>query len=213
MIGAAADLPELVSGSRTSGEPLPDSSSKQSQAPRSAAAHLSRARSPVSTRRWCPRPARLPGGPGPARSTRSGAAAHPARPACSPPRTAHAPVRRSGPASSTGPATPRRPGRHPAPPPARAPAPGSACTRAPPALLEASACFPPVASARRHRFADVGDTGNLSRLPVAHAGLDQLRRGQPHPLAAARSAAVRPPLSGSLDRRSGCGSLTCSALT
>jgi hypothetical protein len=52
--------------------------------------------------------ARRPGGPGPARSTRSGAAAHPARPVCSPPRTARAPARRSGPASSTGPATPRR---------------------------------------------------------------------------------------------------------
>jgi hypothetical protein len=32
--------------------------------------------------------------------------------------------------------------------------------RAPPALLEASACFSPVASARRHRFAGIGDTRN-----------------------------------------------------
>ena len=69
--------------------PGPDSSSKQSQAPRSAAVLLSPARSPPATRRSPPRPARRPGGLGSARSTRSGAAAHPARPACSPPRTGH----------------------------------------------------------------------------------------------------------------------------
>ena len=57
---------------------------------------------------------------------RSGAAAHPARPACSPSRTARGPGRRSA-ASSTGPASPRRPGRRPAPPPARATGRGSAC--------------------------------------------------------------------------------------
>src|SRR5580700_11761370 len=50
--------------------PWPDSSSKQSQAPRSAAVLLSRARSPPATRRWWPpRPARRPGGPGPGRSS------------------------------------------------------------------------------------------------------------------------------------------------
>src|SRR5580693_3442765 len=65
---------------------------------------------------------------GTGRSSRSGAAAHPVRPACSPPRTARRPARRSGPASSTGPASPRRPARHPAPPPARATGRGSACT-------------------------------------------------------------------------------------
>jgi hypothetical protein len=55
--------------------PWPDSSSKQSQAPRSAAVLLSRARSPPATRRWWPpRPARRPGGPGPGRSSRSGGA-------------------------------------------------------------------------------------------------------------------------------------------
>ena len=46
---------------------------------------LSRARSPPAMRRSPPRPARPRGGPGPARSTRSGVAAHPSRPACNPP--------------------------------------------------------------------------------------------------------------------------------
>jgi hypothetical protein len=38
MIGAVADLPELVPRSHTSGGPWPDSSSKQSQAPVAAPA-------------------------------------------------------------------------------------------------------------------------------------------------------------------------------
>src|ERR1700758_72978 len=53
--------------------PWPDSSSKQSQAPRSAAVLLSPARSPPATWQSGPRPARPPGAPGPARSSRSGA--------------------------------------------------------------------------------------------------------------------------------------------
>jgi hypothetical protein len=65
--------------------PWPDSSSKQSQAPRSAAVFLSPASPPPSRPRPPPRPARPPGGPGPARSSRSGAAADPARPGCTPP--------------------------------------------------------------------------------------------------------------------------------
>jgi hypothetical protein len=57
-----------------------------------------------------------PAGRGAGRSTRSGAAAGPSRPGCSPPRTCGAPPRRSAPASSTGPhpTTPRPPGRRPA---------------------------------------------------------------------------------------------------
>ena len=123
--GAAAAAPGAAPGRPRA---LAGLISKQSQAPRSATVPLSPARSPPARRRWRPRPARPPGGPGPVRSSRSGAAAHPARPACTRSRTARAPARRSGPTSSTGPATPRRPGRHPAPPRARAAAPGSACT-------------------------------------------------------------------------------------
>ena len=62
----------------------------------------------------------------PERSTRTGAAADPAPPACSRTRTAAVPARRSGPASSTDPhPSPRRPGRHPARSPAHATAPRS----------------------------------------------------------------------------------------
>jgi hypothetical protein len=44
---------------------------------------------------------------------------------------------------------------------------------------------PSMASARRHRFTDIRDTRNRrATSPVAGAGLDQLRRSQPHPLAA-----------------------------
>jgi hypothetical protein len=88
------------------------------------------------------------GGPGPGRSSQSGAAAHPVRPACTRSRTAHAPARRSGPASSTDPASPRPPARHPAPPPARAAEPGTACTGSrPPLSRPAPASRRPPASA------------------------------------------------------------------
>src|SRR4051812_6383745 len=59
--------------------PWPDSSSKTSQAPRSAAVLLSPASSPPARRRSAARPARPRGGRAPARSTPGGAAADPAR--------------------------------------------------------------------------------------------------------------------------------------
>ena len=89
-------------------KPWPDSSSKQSQAPRSAAVLLLRARSLPSIWRSPPRPAPPPGGPGPADSGRSGSAADRAWPGCSLPRTAAGRSPRSGSASSTG--------THPSPP-------------------------------------------------------------------------------------------------
>jgi hypothetical protein len=68
-----------------------------------------------------------------------------------------------------------------------------------PPPLEASACFPPAASARRHRFADIRDTRNrfAASRSLAPASI-RFDRGQPHPLAADRSAAVSPPPSGYL---------------
>jgi sodium/hydrogen exchanger family protein len=65
---------------------------------------------------------------------------------CTRSRTAGGPARRYGPASSTGPATPRRPGRHPAPPPAR---PGVSLHRAPPApwTLAPASRLPPAPAA------------------------------------------------------------------
>lgn len=60
------------------------SSSKQIQAPRSAAVLLPPAGSPPATGQSPPHPAPRPGGPGPARSTRSGAATLGVRGASSP---------------------------------------------------------------------------------------------------------------------------------
>ena len=90
------------------------------------------------------------------------------------------------------PPSPRRPDPRPSPPPARATGPGSTCTGPRPPPLEASACFPPTASARRHRFADIRDTRNRlatpgrSRrprsappLPAAPVPANPLLRGQP----------------------------------
>src|SRR3954471_4210909 len=68
--------------------PWPDSSSKTSQAPRSAAVVLSPARSPPARRRSAPRCARPRAGPAPARSSPAGAAAGPARAGCSPRQSA-----------------------------------------------------------------------------------------------------------------------------
>jgi hypothetical protein len=107
----------------------------------------------VSSRQaaMAPSSARRRGAPGPGRSSQSGAA-HPARPGCSPPRTGRGPARRSGAASSTDPANPRRPGPHPASPAG----PGSARSgpRRPlggQRLLPASCQRPP------HRFAGILD--------------------------------------------------------
>ena len=61
--------------------------------------------------------------PGPAPTSRAGAAAPPSRPACTPPRTAATPDPRPAPGSSTGPGSPRPRARHPALLPARRPAP------------------------------------------------------------------------------------------
>ena len=63
-------------------------SRRQSQAPRSAAVLLRPARSDLVTWQSDPRPARRPADWDLPRSTRSGAAAHPAWPACTPSRTA-----------------------------------------------------------------------------------------------------------------------------
>ena len=51
---------------------------------------------------------------------------------------------------------------------------------------------PSMASARRHRFADIRDTRNPGHLPVAGARLDQISSGQPHPLAAGPFCAGQP---------------------
>ncbi len=64
--------------------------------------------------------------------------------------------------------------------------------------MEVGAAFPPTASARRHRSADIRDTRKRFAISRSLAPfLGQLRRGQPHPLRA-RSAAVSPPPSGYL---------------
>ena len=155
--------------------PWPDSSSKQSQ---------------------------TPGGPGPGRSSRSGAAAHPARPACSPPRTARdqradpgqhpalvLPALAAGSASSTASSS-------------RSCA-GVSLHRAPPAPLEASACFPPAASASRHRFASISDTRNrratsqsLVQASISSAAASRTRsrrpvlRGQPAAIGVPHSSGI-----------------------
>jgi hypothetical protein len=123
MIGAAADLPELVSRSHTSGGPWPDSSSKQSQAPRSAAAlyHGPGLVFPrgdgvlVPLGRPAGRDLHAPPDPVPQHIQPGQRVVHPNRSCTS------SPIRASVQHWSC---RPRRPGRHPAPPPARAPAPG-----------------------------------------------------------------------------------------
>jgi hypothetical protein len=177
--------------------PWPDSSSKQSQAPRSAAVLLSRARSPPVRRRWPPRPARRRGGPGPARSTRSGAAAYPSRPACTRPRTCTSSAIRvsvqhwschleaAGPASSTASSS-------------RSCA-GVSLHRAPPAPLRGQRLLPagrqrPPPPVRRHPrhpelFRDPRSLAPASSSSAADSRTCSRR---------ARSAAVSPPPSGYL---------------
>jgi hypothetical protein len=120
---------------------------------------LARARSPPARRRSPPLCARRPAAPGPGRSGRSGAAAGPRRPACTPPRTGGAPPPQSAPASSTGP--------HPSP---RPPGPASSSVAssrsraalslhfAPPAPLDTSAGRP-----RRPAHAATGSPASATR--------------------------------------------------
>jgi hypothetical protein len=55
-----------------------------------------------------------------------------------------------------------------------------ALPRAPPGPLEAKACRPPEANARRHRFADIWVTLNhRGHLPVTGPGLDQISGFEP----------------------------------
>jgi hypothetical protein len=71
--------------------------------------------------------------------------------------------------------------------------------RAPPAPLDARAGFPPAASARRHRFADIRDTRNrfATSRSLAPASISSAAASRTCSRRA-RSAAVSPPPSGYL---------------
>jgi hypothetical protein len=181
-------------------KPWPDSSSKISQAPRSAAVLLPPATSPAARPRSALHPARRPAGPGSARSSRSGAAADPRPPGCNRPGTVRRSPQRSAPASSTDPhPTPTRPALPPGLSPAHAAGRRSACTSPRPRLSTPAPPGRPRPGPRRHRFADILDTRNRratsrslapSSISSAAANRTCSRR--------ARSPASSPPPSGYL---------------
>jgi hypothetical protein len=174
---------------------------KTSQAHRSAAVPLPPVTSPPATRRSAPRPDRPPGGPGPARSARSGAAVHPSPPACTPPRTAAAPARRSGPGSSTDPRARRPWGPHPAPPPADQLRCGQLAP-GPARPLDASASRPPARQGAAATGSPTsGSPGTASLSPGRWPGLDQLAASSRSRFRRPLCSAVSPPPSAHLMTR------------